>query len=55
MYRSYLKSKVFENQNLFMWCSKESNGAINSPPNNSKAGDCVLTECTETADGDGQV
>lgn len=56
MYRSYLKSKVFENQNLFMWSSKESNGAENTPPSGSMFGDWAFSECKPfTAEGNGQV
>lgn len=56
MYRSYLKSKVFENQNLFMWSSKESNGAENTTPSGSMFGDWAFSECKPfAAEGNGQV
>lgn len=56
MYRSHLKSKVFENQNLFLWCSKESNGAENMSPSGSMFGDWTFSECKSfAAEGNGQV
>lgn len=45
MYRSYLKSQVFENQNPFMWCSKEINGA--KIVASDSIGDYSITDCKE--------
>jgi len=45
MYRSCLKSKVFENQNPFMWCSKEINGA--KIVASDSIGDYSITDCKE--------
>ncbi|XP_034475089.1 uncharacterized protein LOC117782192 [Drosophila innubila] len=45
MYRSCLKSKVFENQNPLMWCSKETNGA--KIVASDSIGDYSITECKE--------